>query len=125
MVKKSNMAIALLALSFLVGGEVIASVGDDVDKLDAQRNELVREITSNLADGKLSVEEAQSLKNGSDKVLRLESQAKEDPRYLQNLTDAIQQSRLDIQHTVHTTKVWLGIEGADRNLQQQVSEALD
>ncbi len=121
-------SVIILALLASQTNGAFATVGDDVDKLDAQRNELVKEITVELSNGKLTIEEAQHLKNESDNALKLESIAREDaahnPGCLQNMSTAIQTAYTNFRKTVHPTPVWLGVHGFDKTLREEISDAL-
>ncbi len=125
--KNFSYAAVLLVVLSIGQGNAFASENDDIDKLDAQRNELVNRITANLVNGKLTIEEAQSLKNETDEILKQETEAKRDPSQsgsLDNITKAIQKSYDDYKNTVHPDKVWFGLDSVDKNLQQQISDIL-
>ncbi len=97
--------------------------------LDAQRDDLLKQITAQLVAGKIGPTDAQLLKTSLDNVIKMETEAQEDKNVTteeyQGVANAIAQTRGQLATAIHPTKVWMGISSRDTTLQKKINDALD
>ncbi len=73
-----NYKASVLAISFVLFGSVSFAANDEaLIKLDAQRNDILKEITNELSYGHMKLADAERLKGELDKVVTLETKWKE------------------------------------------------
>ena len=127
MLKKGLLSAVSLLVLFPNNG--FCTIEGDLTNLDLQRNEVLKEVTTGLVNGKISIEDAQKLKNELDGVIKLETAAKEDtlssPERLQEISKTINQIHDHVNNAIHPTKLWLGIDSQDKTLEQKITNALN
>ena len=124
---RSSIKAILLSMgiiSFMPG--CLGANGDQLIKLDADRNDILTQITNELAYGHLNLVDAQRLKSELDKIVTLETKYKEGHQVqLKTITDSLQSIRQDVKVTIHPNKVWMGIDSHNMALKQKIDAALD
>lgn len=120
------LTVAISWLTIMPNG--FCTIDTDINNLDLQRNELLKRIIAGLTSGKLSITDAQRLKNELDNIVQLESTAKEDaissPEHVKQISEAVQNTSKDIDKAIQPTKVWLGINADDKTIEQKITNAL-
>lgn len=122
--------IALMVVSsfILFSPSGFCTIENDLTSLDLQRNELLKRVTAQLVSGKITIEDAQKLKNDLDNVVKLETKAKEDPlstpERVQEISSTIQQINSRLEAATRPTKIWLGIDVRDTVLERKISDTL-
>jgi hypothetical protein len=127
MLKKVAFTVATVLVLF--PASAFCSIETDINTIDLQRNELLKQVTTGLVNGKISIEDARKLKEELDNIIKLEIKAKEDPlsspERLQNINSTLKESEGHISASTHQTKVWLGIDSRDNTLETKITNALD
>ncbi len=127
MLKRTTLSLASLLILF--PPSAFCTIENDIDKIDTQRNEMLKQVTTGLVSGRISIDDAKKLKGELDNIVKLEDKAKEDPltspEALQNITGNLQTIRTEIDASTHPTKIWLGIDSRDNTLERKITEALD
>jgi len=109
-----------LALS-LIGLACLGANGDELIKLDADRNDLLKQITNELAYGHMTLVDAQSCKRELDHVVSLETAYKEGKKVqLRTISLALEKDRADIKAAIHPDKVWMGIDSENMTLRKKI-----
>src|SRR5271156_1679582 len=122
MSKKIAITVASSLLFFQTGA--LCDQTDQLVNLDAQRNDLLKQITTQLVAGKVGPTDAQQLKAGLDNVVQIETRAQEDKNITdaeyKDIKDALDKVQSQIQADTHPTKVWMGIDSRDITLQNKI-----
>jgi len=124
-----KIAITIISSFLLSQTSALCAETDPLISLDAQRNDLLKQITAQLVAGKIGPTDAQQLKTGLDNVVKLETHAQEDknvtPEECSNIENALEQVRSQLGTATHTTKVWMGIDSHDTTMRTKISNALE
>ena len=127
MLKKIAITVATSLILFPSSG--FCAIENELTAVDNQRTELLKQLTTGLASGKISIDDAQKIKTDIDNVIKLETQAKEDPvsspEKIKQINSSLQQVNSEISSAIHPRKVWLGIDVQDKTLEQKITNALD
>ncbi len=123
-----KIAITIISGLLLLQTKGLCADSNQLTSLDAQRNDLLKQITAQLVAGKIGPTDAQLLKSGLDNVVQLETRAQEDKivtdAEYQDIANALAQTRSQLATAVHPQKVWMGIDAHDTTLQRKISDAL-
>jgi len=127
--RSKKIAIGVLSsLLFCQPHAFCADSATELVKLDGQRNEILKQITSGLVSGKVTPTDAQQLKNELDGTVKLEARAQEDQTVtaaeLSDISGALDQVRTHLATASHAKKVWVGIDSRDNTLEKNISDAL-
>jgi hypothetical protein len=122
--------IAIAVISSLLMSQPVGFCADDkqIQALDEQRVNVLKEIISELIAGKMSPTDAQQLKTGLDGVVQLETAAQED----QNVSDseyasiksALDKVQSQVTSATSANKVWMGISSNNTSIQKKINDAL-
>lgn len=124
-----RVVLSVAAVLVLLPPSVFCTIETDITNADQQRNELLKQVTTGLVNGKISIEDAQKLKGELDNIVKLETRAQEDPltspERLQEIKSTLNDIHNHINAATHPTKIWLGLDSRDKTLDQKITGALD
>lgn len=116
------------SLDQMLGSAGGVNTGIVPDTIDARFAELSRKITRSLANGRLTIQEAQSLKDDYDRSLNQKNSLKSDgilsPEEQVTVNDSLNQLERKITSNTHDSQAWPGIDGQQALLSQRLSEGL-
>lgn len=113
--------IALAAAVLLFSQPVWADNGDELTQLDDQREQLLDQITNELAYGHISPSDAEKNKDELDKIVSMETTYKEGGAMkLRTISLALDKIKEDIKESIHPNKVWMGIDTHNMALKQKI-----
>lgn len=116
------------SLDQMLGSAGGINTGIVPDTIDARFAELSRRMTRSLANGRLTIQEAQNLKDDYDRALNQKNSLKSDgllsPEELVTVNDSLNQLERKITSNTHDSQAWPGIDGQQALLVQRLSEGL-
>lgn len=97
---------------------------DQLLRLDADRNDLLKQITNELSYGKMTLADAQTTKSDLDQVVTLETLYKEGKQVqLSTISLDLEKVRKEVKAAIHPQKVWMGIDSHNKTLRQKIDAA--
>jgi len=117
-----NYKATLLAISFAAIGSLVFGANEDrLVKLDAERNDLLKEITNELSYGHMKLADAEALKGELDNVVSLETKWKEGRQVkLDAIAKTLQRIRVDVKGAIYPKKVWMGIDSHNMAIKEKI-----
>ena len=96
---------------------------DQLLRLDADRNDLLKQITNELSYGKMTLADAQTTKSDLDQVVILETLYKEGKQVQLSTISLDFKSLKEVEAAIHPQKVWMGIDSHNKTLRQKIDAA--
>jgi hypothetical protein len=116
--------IIILCLGFLLATTNCFGANDDqLIQLDNDRNDLLKQITNELAYGRMQLVDAERLKGELDKIVSLETAYKDGKQVqLKQISLALAKIRGDVKDAIHPDKVWMGIDSKNKAMRQKIDK---